>query len=80
MAKKYIQNFPIKPKVDYTVRFPRASAEALDLLNKILVFNPYFRLSVNQALDHPFFKNIRKQEMEASALNEIEVEFDNKSN
>lgn len=62
------------------MKFPGASHEALDLLSKILVFNPYFRWTVNQALDHPFFKQIRKPELEVSALNEIEVEFDDKKN
>ncbi|GFH32777.1 mitogen-activated protein kinase, partial [Haematococcus lacustris] len=34
--------------------FPSASAEALDLLRHLLVFNPHKRLSVQQALRHPY--------------------------
>jgi hypothetical protein len=49
-------------------------------LDKILVFNPYFRITVDEALAHPYFKKIRNQEMERSALNEIELEFDAKVN
>lgn len=44
--------------------YPGAGEDALDLLNKILVFNPYFRISVDEALAHPFFKKIRKSEKE----------------
>ena len=49
-------------------------------MDKILVFNPYFRITVDEALAHPYFKKIRNQEMERSALNEIELEFDAKVN
>jgi len=51
--------------------YPGAGEEALDLLSKILVFNPYFRLSVEDALAHPFFKKIRKTEKEINAEKEI---------
>ena len=49
-------------------------------MDKILVFNPYFRLSGDDALAHPYFKKIRNPELERSALNEIELEFDAKVN
>ena len=49
-------------------------------MDKILVFNPYFRLTIDEALEHPFFNDIRKSELEKSALNEIELEFDAKIN
>ena len=49
-------------------------------MDKILVFNPYFRITVDDALAHPYFKKIRNQEMERSAMNEIELEFDAKVN
>jgi serine/threonine protein kinase len=34
--------------------FPTASEEALDLLKKLLQFNPNKRLTVEQALQHPY--------------------------
>lgn len=49
-------------------------------MDKILVFNPYFRITVDEALAHPYFKKIRNPDMERSALNEIELEFDAKVN
>jgi hypothetical protein len=30
--------------------YPGAGEDAIDLLNKMLVFNPYFRVSVDEAL------------------------------
>jgi hypothetical protein len=41
-----------------------------------LVFNPYFRLSVDEALGHSFFKKVRKPEKEVSSDNVIEIEFE----
>ena len=43
--------------------FPGAPAEALDLLKKLLIFNPYFRLTVEEALAHPFFHGVRKDDI-----------------
>lgn len=40
-------------------QFPAtASEEALDLLSKMLEFNPDKRISVEDALGHPFMKNL----------------------
>ena len=56
--------------------YPGAGEEAIDLLNRVLVFNPYFRLSVDEALNHPFFKKVRKAEKEVNAVAKIEIEFE----
>ena len=42
----------------------------------MLVFNPYFRLSVDEALAHYFFKKVRKPEKEVSSDKEIQIEFE----
>jgi serine/threonine protein kinase len=44
--------------------YPGAGEEAIDLLHKILVFNPYFRISIDECLEHSFFKKCRKAEKE----------------
>lgn len=68
--------FPQRPKTDLNKLYPGAGDEAIDLLSKILVFNPYFRLSVEEALAHPFFKKVRKAEKEINSVNEIQIEFE----
>ena len=48
------------PREDLQVKYPGSPPQAIDFLEKILVFNPYFRTSLTECLDHPLFKNVRK--------------------
>jgi hypothetical protein len=42
----------------------------------MLNFNPFFRISVDEALSHNFFKKVRKTEKEINAEKEIQIEFE----
>jgi mitogen-activated protein kinase 1/3 len=55
-ALKYIQSFPISKKQNLKQKFPGSSDDAIDLLEKMLKFNPQKRISSEQALLHPFFQ------------------------
>lgn len=46
-------------QVPYARLFPSADVQAIDLLEGLLVFDPPGRLSVNDALDHPYFQPLR---------------------
>jgi len=70
-AQEYLQTFKHTPRGDLTDLYPGAGPEAIDLLNKILVFNPYFRLSIAECLDHEFFKKFRKPEKETNSTDNI---------
>ncbi|KAG8175870.1 hypothetical protein JTE90_026995 [Oedothorax gibbosus] len=54
-ARTYLQSLPRKPKVPWTSLYPNANVQALDLLDKMLTFNPHKRVSVEDALGHPYF-------------------------
>ena len=41
----------------YQHAFPYATAEALDLLSKLMALDPKKRITAKEALKHPFFKN-----------------------
>lgn len=43
----------------------------------MLQFNPYFRITVDEALNHPMFAKIRKAEKEVTSDTQITIEFDN---
>jgi serine/threonine protein kinase len=62
--------------VNLATVYPGAGEEAIDLLHKILVFNPYFRLTIDDCLDHPFFKKCRKPEKEMIATESIKFDWE----
>lgn len=52
---RYIQSeFPHTAKTPWTALFPTASSQALNLLDRLLAFNPANRLTAKAALRHPF--------------------------
>lgn len=55
-ARSYLQSLPYKPKVPWTSLFPNADSRALDLLDKMLTFNPNKRIVVEDALAHPYLE------------------------
>ena len=59
-ALEYLESFPYTNRVDMQMKYPGAPPQAIDFLNKILIFNPYFRMSLDDALSHPLFDNVRR--------------------
>lgn len=51
-----MQSLPYKPKVPWTKMYPNADPNALDLLDKMLTFNPHKRIVVENALAHPYLE------------------------
>ena len=52
--KRYLLSLPSKPKVVWRERYPNASTQVLDLLEKLLKFNPDDRSSTEECLKHSF--------------------------
>ncbi|CCF73394.1 mitogen-activated protein kinase [Babesia microti strain RI] len=61
-VKKYIRMFPPRSGIDLTEKFKGSSPEAVDLLKHMLVFKPENRITISQALAHPFFDPIRNDQ------------------
>jgi len=64
-VRNYLRNLDDKPRVKFSTIFKAAPEDAIDLLDKMLVFNPTKRLSVKEALKHPFLDSVRLPETES---------------
>ncbi len=75
-ATEYLDAFPDCDRVDFKEIYKGGGEEALDLLNKFLQFNPYFRINIDDWLEHPFLADVRKKELEKTAEESIDFEFE----
>ena len=57
-AQKYLRRKQQRPPIDFKEKYPHASAEALDLLSKMLTFHPDKRITVSQAMKHPYLAQL----------------------
>lgn len=75
-ARAYIQGLPRSGKADFRRIFPGTSPKALDLLEKMLQFDPRKRISVEQALAHPWLEQLHDPSMEGSAPAPFKFDFE----
>lgn len=66
-AREYIRSLPFKKRIPFSAMFPRTSPQALDLLEKLLAFNPAKRITVEEALKHPYLEPYHDPEDEPTA-------------
>jgi len=55
-ARSYIIGLPYKERTPWSQLYPDASPKALDLLDKLLTFNPEKRVTVEEALEHEYLE------------------------
>ena len=63
-ANEYIQSLQKKPNKTLSSLYPGADPNAIDLLKKMLMFNPAKRCTADEALDHEFLQPVRRKECE----------------
>ncbi|XP_076940299.1 mitogen-activated protein kinase homolog NTF6-like [Bidens hawaiensis] len=59
-ARKYVKQLPRVPTKSFQEKFPDVSLLVLDLAEKILVFDPSKRITVEDALNHPFLLSLHE--------------------
>ncbi|KAG3082579.1 hypothetical protein PC121_g6058 [Phytophthora cactorum] len=60
-AQRFINSLGKKPKVPFRTLFPKATDAAVDLLDRMLEFDPTKRISAQEALAHPYMQDIERK-------------------
>ncbi|RLN95933.1 hypothetical protein BBJ28_00022537, partial [Nothophytophthora sp. Chile5] len=76
-AKRFILRQPKKPKVPLSSVYPRATPQCLDLLEKMLVFDPRKRITIADALAHPYLSLVRDRSVERTCPKPFDFAFEN---
>lgn len=75
---EYLETFDRREGIDLQDMYPGCPPEGISLLKRMIRFNPYQRITVYEALRHPFFAPIRKEEDERST-EPVVMEFELKT-
>jgi serine/threonine protein kinase len=71
-----MRKLPNKPVVPLSQQFPETPPEALDLLGKMLQIHPKKRITVDEALKHPFMAQLHSEEDEPMAERPFDFSFE----
>ena len=75
-AKNFVMQFKGIPKKDFNKILKTNNPDAVDLVEKMLVFNPEKRYSIEECLNHPYLKNMREGIEDPTFNGKINLEFD----
>ncbi|KAJ2229046.1 mitogen activated protein kinase [Coemansia sp. RSA 485] len=75
-AQMYIRSLPYMPKVPWVRIFPNATPLALDLLERLLDFDPSTRITIDEILAHPYLKAYHNPEDEISCPVGCDMSFE----
>ena len=81
MALKYLNVYTYQPRVDLRTKYPgtyKDAPDAIDFMDRLLVFNPFFRMTLEEAINHPFLKDIKDKQSDEVVASVVKIEFDNK--
>jgi mitogen-activated protein kinase 1/3 len=71
-ANEYIESLGKIERKPLETIYPAADPAAIDLLKKMLMFNPKQRCTAEDALEHEFFKGVRRKDLEQASSGPLE--------
>ena len=77
--KNFVLRLAKRSKQSFNLMFSNANPVALDLLGKMLTFNPKKRYTVEQCIAHPYFEGLHDPEQEPTAESTFDFSFDKES-
>ncbi|KAJ5070351.1 mitogen-activated protein kinase [Anaeramoeba ignava] len=76
-AKEYMMKVPKKQKQPFSKLYTNADPLALDLLDKMLTFNPDKRITVDEALKHPYLESHYDPDEATECTEKFDFSFEN---
>lgn len=71
-ARRFMLGLPDTSPVNLGVKFPDSNADAVDLLSKMLILDPNRRITVEQALEHPYLTSLHDATLEPLAESHVD--------
>ncbi|WCJ41125.1 hypothetical protein M5689_022009 [Euphorbia peplus] len=75
-ARKYIKQLPQFPKQPFAHKFPDVSPVALDLAERMLYFDPSKRITIEEALNHPYLSSLHEINEEPTCASPFVFDFE----
>lgn len=79
-AKKYIESLGCKEKMAIDELVPFNNSDAQDLIDKMLDLNPKTRITVEEAIKHPYLESMHDPDDEPVFEGEIDFSFESNPN
>ncbi|ORY06303.1 Pkinase-domain-containing protein [Basidiobolus meristosporus CBS 931.73] len=79
-AQMYIRSLPKMPRIPFSQLYPHATPMAIDLLEKLLDFDPSTRITVEDALAHPYLQAYHDVDDEPAHEQQFDFSFESVSN
>jgi len=76
---KLVLKMPHHPKKEWKDVLPDANPLALDLMAKMLVYDPNARITAAEALEHPYLKELHNPDEDDLADSGFDFEFEHDS-
>ncbi|KAK9038866.1 hypothetical protein V6N11_023709 [Hibiscus sabdariffa] len=78
-ARRFIKSLPYTRGIHFSHLYPRADPSAIDLLQKMLIFDPSKRITVTEALQHPYMSTLYDPSCNPPAQVPINLDIDEKN-
>jgi mitogen-activated protein kinase 1/3 len=75
-SKQYLRQFTKREGTGLKSKFPHVDADAVDIMEQMLKFDPQDRVTVSKALEPHWFLDIRDEAKEMTALEMVVLEFE----
>ncbi|GKV01107.1 hypothetical protein SLEP1_g13689 [Rubroshorea leprosula] len=75
-ARNCVKQLPQLPKQPFSRKFPDVSPVAIDLAEKMLVFDPSKRITIEEALNHPYLSRLHEINEEPTCPSPFNFDFE----